>query len=104
MDVGDQAAAALACCNHEGQGGSNSSSTTTACVSAMPCPLHLPIHRLGKDLPSWANQICSFNASHIGRHFKGQQGVPVEVTALSLAELMKQSAIEDVQVGWGLGS
>lgn len=54
--------------------------------------------RLGKDLPSWANQICSFNASHIGRHFKGQQGVPVDVTALSLAELLKQSAVQDVQV------
>jgi hypothetical protein len=59
------------------------------------------MHRLGKDLPSWANQICSFNASHIGRHFKGQQGVPVDVTALSLAELLKRSAVQDVQVGCG---
>lgn len=54
--------------------------------------------RLGKDLPRWANQICSFNASHIGRHFKGKQGVPVEVTAVSLEELLRRNSIRDVQV------
>jgi hypothetical protein len=54
--------------------------------------------RLGKDLPRWANQICSFNASHIGRHFKGQHGVAVEVTAVSLQELMSRSNVSDVQV------
>lgn len=60
-------------------------------------------HRLGKDLPSWANQICSFNASHIGRHFKGQQGVPVEVTAVNLEELLRRTtgagSLTNLQVG-----
>lgn len=54
--------------------------------------------RLGKDLPGWANQICSFNASHIGKHFKGQAGVPVEVTAVSLEELLRRSGIQNLQV------
>jgi hypothetical protein len=54
--------------------------------------------RLGRDLPFWANQICSFNASHISAHFKGQQGVAVAVTAVSLQQLLKRGSISNVQV------
>jgi hypothetical protein len=54
--------------------------------------------RLGKTLPGWANQICSFNASHIEKHFKGVQVTPVTVTAVSLEELLRRSNIKRSQV------
>jgi hypothetical protein len=49
-------------------------------------------------LPYWADQICSFDNSHIAKHFPDKETMTIGVTAWSLAELLRQLGIRSVEV------
>lgn len=57
--------------------------------------------QLGKGLPVYAKRICSFNASHVTKHFASAQLMPVEVTAVNFEELLRRNDIDDIQVTEG---
>jgi FkbM family methyltransferase len=53
------------------------------------------------ELPYWANQVCSFDRSHVLRHFPKESGrtiVTVPVTAWSLKEFLRRQQIGVVEV------
>lgn len=51
-----------------------------------------------ESLPYWADQICSFDKSHIAKHFPNKETTIVVVTAWSLPELLRQRGIRSVEV------
>jgi FkbM family methyltransferase len=49
-------------------------------------------------LPSWANQICSFDPGHVTRHFPGAKAQEVKVKAVSFKHLVSKNSISNVKV------
>ena len=47
---------------------------------------------------SYSNQICSFNPTHVSKHFADVKAAEVEVTGLSMEELLRRYAITDIRV------
>ena len=45
-----------------------------------------------------ANQVCSFNPTHITNHFPGENPFPVQVTSLSFPRLLEKFDISSVKV------
>ncbi|KAL4427678.1 hypothetical protein ABPG75_001767 [Micractinium tetrahymenae] len=54
--------------------------------------------RLGTDLPYWANQLCSFDPTHAMRHFPGKPVRAVNVTAVSVPEMLSRLGLQAVDV------
>lgn len=51
-----------------------------------------------KDLPSWANQICSFDPKHVSKHFPKGKTQEVQVNAVSFQHLISKYNIKDIRV------
>jgi FkbM family methyltransferase len=67
-------------------------------IVSMYCLDEVSTAGIPDGLPSWANQICSFDAGHITRHFPNGKPEEVKVNAVSLRHLISKNNISNVRV------